>query len=106
MRGIININKTKLYRLVKHYFGDNIPEMSETEYRRANNHSGWLYFRLADNTYYQAFFDRMGPDHMLGIYEINPTKAQAGEKLDEKVYHPSLELLENIGIYKVVQPKI
>ncbi len=106
MKENISINKTKLYRLVKHYFESEIPNMSKTEYRRANNSYGWLYFYTEDDTYYKAFFSRMGKDYMLGIYEINPIKVEVGEKLDEKVYHPSVEILKNIGIYKEVQLKV
>ena len=56
MKEHININKRNLYHLVKHYFEGDISKMSETEYRRANNRSGWLYFHSMDNNYYQAFF--------------------------------------------------
>lgn len=106
MKENISINKTKLYRLVKHYFEGQFPKMSETEYRRANRSSGWLYFYSSDSIYYQAFFDRMGKDYMLGIYEINPAKSISGEKLYEKVYHPSTELLKKIGICKETKPKL
>lgn len=106
MKENISMNKTKLYRLVKHYFEGEMPKMSKTEYRRANISYGWLYFYSEDDTYYKASFGRMGKDYLLGIYEINPFKAEAGEKLEEKVYHPSVEILKNIGIYKEVQPKV
>lgn len=103
MKENIRINKTKLYRLVKHYFEKGkIPQMNKTEFRRAAKSSGWLYFYSMDDIYYQAFFDSMCGDYMLGIYEINPIKTKAGEKLYAKVYHPSAEIIKSLGIYKEV----
>ena len=60
----VSINKTKLYRLVRNCFEGSFPEIRETEYRRCDNHSGWLYF-YSDDVYYKAFFDIQGKNATL-----------------------------------------
>lgn len=102
----VSINKSKLYRLVKHYFEQGeLPKIGETEYRPYNNRSGWLHF-YSNDVYYQAFFDIQGGRATLGITERDPFKQEAGEKLFSKTYRPSDEIIKNIGIYKEMQPKV
>lgn len=41
----ININKSKLHKLVKHYFAEGeIPKIEDTEYQHYDSRSGCLYF--------------------------------------------------------------
>lgn len=101
----VSINKTKLYRLVRNCFEGSFPEIRETEYRRCDNHSGWLYF-YSDDVYYKAFFDIQGKNATLGIDEVDALKAEAGEELFSRVYHPSDGLMKNVGIYKEIQLKV
>lgn len=106
VKGNVNINKSKLYRLVKHYFEEGkLPKMGETEYKPYNSRSGWLYFSSND-IYYKAFFTVCGGEIMLGVDEIEPFQNEAGKKLFSKVYHPSVEIMKNIGIYKEMELKV
>lgn len=107
MKENISINKTKLYRLVKHYFENGeLPPIGAIKYQHYNEHCGRLYFYSSNDTYYRASFGVMGKECMLGIYEVDPFKTEAGEKCFSKVYHPSVEILKNIGVYKEVQLKV
>lgn len=56
--------------------------------------------------YYKAFFDIQGKNATLGIDEVDALKAEAGEKLFSRVYHPSDGLMKNVGIYKEIQLKV
>ena len=42
----------------------------------------------------------------MGIDEVDALKAEAGEKLFSRVYHPSDGLMKNVGIYKEIQLKV